>query len=104
MTNAGFDIGSVGVTEAHARRILEGLTPPAGRAGFTIPQKLELAQVYATLALVEQQKVANALTLLQVGVPTGAEHDDATSADPKTTRRISTRNRLRRMVREGLGL
>ena len=104
ITTHGFDQDPLGTSEAAARIILAGLTPPAGRAGFTVPQKLELAQVYATLALVEQAKVQNALALLQLGVPSGSEHDETVSADPKTTRRVSTRNRLRQVIREGLGL
>lgn len=86
-----------------ARGILTSIEPPKGRAGLTVPQEVALAQAYATLALAEAQEAANAIAALQLGVP-GLEHDDTTSADTKTARRIGWRNRLRSRIREGLGL
>lgn len=86
-----------------ARDITANIRPPAGRAELTIPAQLALAQTLATIALAEAQETQNALLALQLGVP-ALEHDDKVSTVPKTEERRQVRNRLRVVVRRGLGL
>ncbi|MDQ7877331.1 hypothetical protein Q9R08_05005 [Microbacterium sp. QXD-8] len=74
-----------------------------GRAGLTNPQLIALAQTHATLALVEEQRIANSIAALHLGTA-ALDHDNKVSADPKTARRVASRNALRRLIREGLGL
>jgi hypothetical protein len=110
----GFDVdaveysrdGSDGPTAGHvewALRALGDVVPPAGRARLSNDQLVGVANVHATLALVAAVETQNAIAALQLGIP-ALEHDDKTSADPRTTARIDARNRLRWVARRGLGL
>ena len=74
-----------------------------GRAGLTNPQLIALAQAHATLALVEEQRLANEIALLAMGA-TAVEHDTKPTATDVARARTDRRNALRRRIREGLGL
>jgi hypothetical protein len=62
------------------------------------------AQVHATLALVEQQRIDNLIEVLRL--PAGAlEHADEKTAKTAISRqRVARANFARREIREGLGL
>lgn len=87
-----------------ARDIAANIRPPKGRGEFTIPAQLALGQLLATIALVEAQEAANAIAAISAGVPTVTEPDETPSKVERTERYRKRRNRLKAIVREGLGL
>lgn len=64
----------------------------------------DIAQVHATLALVEQQRIANTLAALSLGATALEDEPIKADAVDRTRARITRRNALRAAVREGLGL
>jgi len=87
-----------------AETALRQVDVPGGRAGLTNAQLIALAQVHATLALVEQQRLANDIALLAQGSSALDIDDLKRASTPATKARAERRNALRRRIREGLGL
>jgi hypothetical protein len=92
---------------AEARRNIEGLHDYQSEAGTTEASLLTVAieaQAHATLALVEQQRIANLIAYWQLHTPRSAEesfehrHIEVSLIDTSGDRSIDS------LVREGLGL
>lgn len=73
------------------------------KGGLTNPQLIALAQAHATLALVEEQRLANEIAVLAMGA-TAVEHDGKPQTTDVAKARTDRRNALRRRIREGMGL
>lgn len=75
-----------------------------GRAGLTNPQLIALAQTHATLALVEQQRIANEIAVLGLGASALDLVDEKKATVAITRTRVQRMNGLRTRIKEGLGL
>lgn len=70
----------------------------------TTPQKLALAQVYATLALAYEQRLANEIETLRLGTSALDEADLEKVKTPASVVRQSRVNELRARIKKGLRL
>jgi hypothetical protein len=90
-----------------ARGLVAGIRPPAGRADLTVNQRLELAGIHAALAIADEQRTANYLSALKLGLSpldVSSPEKIASIKTPSSRGRERRANALRSAIKSSLGL